>query len=121
MRIGELAQLTRISERMLRYYEEEGLLQPTRSESGYRLYDQKDVEIVQKLQKLTTSGIKLKTAKILLPCMFGEQPQFVPCPAVQRALRDELEALDERLEALQDSRNIVARYLESVVGQADAH
>jgi DNA-binding transcriptional MerR regulator len=114
MRIGELARLTGISERMLRYYEEEGLLQPTRTESGYRTYGERDVQTVRHLHKLTTSGIKLKTAKALLPCMFGDEPQFIPCPLVQQTLKAELAALDERLEALLQSRKAVARYLGSV-------
>ncbi|SDC71024.1 DNA-binding transcriptional regulator, MerR family [Massilia sp. PDC64] len=117
MRIGELSRLTNVSERMLRYYEQEGLLKPTRSKAGYRLYSQTDLETVRNLQKLTTSGIKLKTAKALLPCMYGDEPQFVPCPIVQEALRNELDALDERLAALQESRKAVARYLGSVAGR----
>lgn len=115
MRIGELARLTEVSERMLRYYEQEGLLHPTRTEAGYRTYGAADVETIRHLKKLTTAGIKLRTAKALLPCMFGEQPQFVPCPTVRQALKDELEALDQRLEALRESRQAVARYLQSVV------
>lgn len=38
MRIGELARRTGVSERMLRYYEQEGLLRPARTTSGYRDY-----------------------------------------------------------------------------------
>lgn len=120
MHIGELARLTGVSKRMLRYYEQEGVLLPMRTRAGYRAYSEKDVETVRSLHKLTSSGIKLKTAKALLPCMYGEQPQFVPCQIVQQALRDELKALDERLEALQQSRNAVARYLGSVACAASA-
>ncbi|WP_244893587.1 MerR family DNA-binding transcriptional regulator [Gilliamella apicola] len=36
MKIGELSKLSQISVRMLRYYEEEGLLSPKRTVSGYR-------------------------------------------------------------------------------------
>jgi DNA-binding transcriptional MerR regulator len=114
MRIGELSRLTNVSERMLRYYEQEGLIKPTRTGAGYRVYGPQDLETIRNLQKLTTSGVKLKTAKALLPCMYGDEPQFVPCPIVQEALRQELNALDERLAALQASRKAVARYLGSV-------
>ena len=38
MQIGELSARTGASVRMLRYYEEHGLLEPERTESGYRVY-----------------------------------------------------------------------------------
>jgi hypothetical protein len=43
MRIGELRRRTGVSERLLRYYEEQGLLRPQRRPSGYREYDDSDV------------------------------------------------------------------------------
>ncbi len=36
MRIGELSRLTGVSVRALRYYEEEGLIRPSRGGNGYR-------------------------------------------------------------------------------------
>jgi hypothetical protein len=43
VRIGELSRRTRVSERLLRYYEEQGLLRPGRRPSGYREYGDADV------------------------------------------------------------------------------
>ena len=42
MKIGELAQRTQVSVRMLRFYESLGLLTPIRNAAGYRLYDEED-------------------------------------------------------------------------------
>lgn len=39
MRIGELAELSNTPTRSLRYYEEQGLIIPTRLENGYRDYE----------------------------------------------------------------------------------
>ena len=48
--IKELSQLTGISIRTLRYYDEIGLLKPTRlTEAGYRLYDDKALERLQEI------------------------------------------------------------------------
>ena len=44
MKIGELSERTGIPTRMLRYYEEQGLLASERSANGYRSYDEDDVE-----------------------------------------------------------------------------
>lgn len=43
MKIGELGRRAGVSTRTLRYYEEQGLLEPTRLPNGYRSYDEKDV------------------------------------------------------------------------------
>lgn len=39
MKIGELSKLSQSSVRMFRYYEEEGLLSPKRTVSGYRQFE----------------------------------------------------------------------------------
>ena len=45
MRIGELAAHFGLNPKTIRYYEEIGLLpRADRSDSGYRLYDERDVE-----------------------------------------------------------------------------
>ena len=38
MKIGELAEKSGVSVRSLRYYEQQGLLQPGRLMNGYRMY-----------------------------------------------------------------------------------
>ena len=45
MTIKEMSELTGVSARALRYYDEIGLFHPNgRSEAGYRLYDEKELE-----------------------------------------------------------------------------
>jgi DNA-binding transcriptional MerR regulator len=41
MHIGELSERTNISRRLLRYYEEQGLIFSERSPNGYRSYDER--------------------------------------------------------------------------------
>ena len=38
MKIGELSRRTGVPPRMLRYYEQQGLLRPARGQNGYRCY-----------------------------------------------------------------------------------
>lgn len=114
MRIGELARRTGVSERMLRYYEQEGLLQPARTDSGYRDYGNAEVQVAQRIRMLSAAGLKIETIRILLPCMLDNQPRFEPCMEVRAALRQEVDKLDERLRDLRESRKIVTSFLDGV-------
>ncbi|MBD1554449.1 MerR family transcriptional regulator [Pseudomonas typographi] len=114
MRIGELAQRTGISERMLRYYEQQGLLQPARTGSGYRDYKGTHVQAAQRIRMLSAAGLKIEAIRVLLPCMIDNSPAFEPCQQVRAALRQEVEKLDEKLRHLRQSRQIVASFLAGV-------
>ena len=69
MRIGELSKRTGVPSRMLRYYEEQGLLTSTRSPSGQRHYTDVEVERVVFLQRLYAAGLSSRTIAELLPCV----------------------------------------------------
>lgn len=121
MRIGELSLKTGVSQRMLRYYEQEGLIAPKRSHQGYRFYDDRSVALVCHIRNLNDAGIKLNIIKELLPCISGEEnkPKFVGCPNVKAALQKELEDLDVKLKELNNSRNAVAGYLLDLLPEHD--
>lgn len=69
MRIGELAERTGVSARMLRYYEQQGLLAPTRGSGGQREYGTPEVERVALLRTLFDAGLSSRTIARLLPCV----------------------------------------------------
>jgi len=114
MKIGELAQCTGLSERMLRYYEQEGLLKPARSESGYRDYGYVEAQAAYRIRMLVVAGFKIETIRILLPCMIDNEPRFVPCKKVQETLKNEVKKLDEKLNELTKSRHLIISILERV-------
>jgi len=58
LRIGELARRTGVSPELLRAWERRyGVLRPSRTESGYRLYSEADAERVVRMQELLRSGL----------------------------------------------------------------
>lgn len=62
--VKEISELTGISIRALRYYDEIGLLVPTeRSEAGYRLYDEKTLEKLNAILFLRELDVPLDTIK----------------------------------------------------------
>lgn len=65
--VKEVSQLTGVSIRTLRYYDEIGLLKPARvSENNYRLYDDKALEKLQEIMFFKEMDIPLETIKKLL-------------------------------------------------------
>jgi DNA-binding transcriptional MerR regulator len=67
MRIGELAALTGVSVRALRYYEEQGLLDPWRGPNGRRQYPEDAVDRVRLIRRLYAAGLSSRTIRDLLP------------------------------------------------------
>lgn len=67
MTVKELSELTGISVRTLHYYDEIGLFLPTeKSEAGYRLYDDKALEILQQILFFREFDIPLKDIKAVM-------------------------------------------------------
>jgi DNA-binding transcriptional MerR regulator len=69
MRIGELAERAGVSVRSLRYYEEQGLLQATRTPSGQRTYDDAAADRVRLIQQLYAAGLASRTILDIMPCV----------------------------------------------------
>src|SRR3712207_9338826 len=66
MRIGELSGRTGVSTRMLRYYEEQHLVTPTRSANGYREYSEADVDRVRQVRALLDAGLPTRVVRAVL-------------------------------------------------------
>ena len=66
MKIGELARRTGKTVRALHLYEEMGLLAPSRSDGGFRLYGEAEVKRVSWIATLQDMGFKLAQIRELL-------------------------------------------------------
>lgn len=60
-KIGEFSKLTQVSVRMLRYYDEAGLLKPSQIDSwtGYRMYSVEQIPVLNKIIYLRDSGFSV--------------------------------------------------------------
>ncbi|MQA77572.1 MAG: MerR family transcriptional regulator [Streptosporangiales bacterium] len=90
MKIGELAERAGVSVRALRYYEEKGALNPDRTQGGYRVFDDADVQTVGHVQTLLAAGLGLDLIGQILSCMTGETLLLDDC-------RERLEAERRRM------------------------
>ena len=109
MKIGELAQRTQVSVRMLRFYESLGLLTPIRNAAGYRLYDEEDMAQVAKIRLLQQAGLALKDIARLHDCLHDRPQAF--CPALRDKLRTCQAETATRITQLQKTQALLARLL----------
>ncbi|WP_304451483.1 MerR family transcriptional regulator [Nocardiopsis sp. YSL2] len=114
MLIGELSERTGVSRRLLRYYEEQGLLDSTRSANGYRVYDPGAVRTVRHIRAMLDMGLTTQVIAALLPCArSGEDAplDLEMCPSLVGTIRRQLADLDARIDELQRHKGALAAHL----------
>ena len=113
MKIGILAELTGVSARMLRYYEDQGLLHPERLGNGYRDYPEASVTRVLQVRDLLTAGLSTQAIQEMVPCFVGSGTDFRPMvsPELAANLARELDQIERRIETLQRNGEAIRVYL----------
>ncbi|PYY55863.1 MULTISPECIES: MerR family transcriptional regulator [unclassified Curtobacterium] len=72
MHIGELAERTGLSSRTIRHYDDVGLLHPTgRTEGGFRLYSDSDLQRLLAIRRMKPLGYSLEQIAELLGIVDG--------------------------------------------------
>lgn len=104
MQIGELSKRTEVSPRLLRYYEQQGLLKSTRRSNGYRDYSDEAVDVVRGIRLLLAAGLNTESIRSLLPCLHGDEPGLELCAEVDSMLRHEVRAIDDEVNRLTRQR-----------------
>lgn len=95
LRIGELSRRTDVAPELLRAWERRyGLLHPTRTDGGYRLYSEADVERVRAMQSHLDAGVSAAEAAGLV--LSGPETRLGTGRAL--ALRGSLEAALDRFD-----------------------
>ncbi len=106
MRVGELAAHFDLNPKTIRYYEEIGLLpRAERSESGYRLYDERDVERLGFIRRAKTLGLSLDEIHDILSVQQAGEP---PCGQVLDLIDRKISAIDQRIAELEAFRTELA-------------
>ena len=106
LRVGQVAKQTGISVRTLHYYDELGLLRPSRrSEAGYRLYMASDIARLQQIRSLQQLGCSLAEVQecltrpdcSLVRTLDLQISRLTEQIALQQRLRSRIEAITVRL------------------------
>ncbi|BCK54252.1 MerR family transcriptional regulator [Nocardia wallacei] len=104
MLIGELADRAGTSTRALRYYEQQGLVRPARSSSGYRVYDEQELQVVRKIRALLELGFDLADTRPFVTCLRAGYRSGDECPDSVESLRRKLSEVDEAMGRLAEVR-----------------
>ncbi|MCD2498477.1 MerR family transcriptional regulator [Microbacterium nymphoidis] len=113
MRISEAAAAVGAPARMLRYYEQQGLIEASRSPNGYRDYSEAQLEQARRVRALIEAGLSTRMIKIVLSI---ERPEpgreSQPCSrALAIELTRELQVVESRIACLEKSRDAVIDYI----------
>src|SRR5579884_704937 len=97
----EFARLAGVTVRTLHHYDRLGLLNPRRTDAGYRLYRERDLERLEQIVALKFIGLPLKQIKSLLD---RNPVGFSDALRIQRtALEDKRRLLDSAIHAIQQA------------------
>jgi DNA-binding transcriptional MerR regulator len=104
--VRDAAEQLGVTPRTLKYYEERGLVTPSRSEGRYRLYDENDLERFGRILRLRSLGFSLagitEMLKRPLETAEGGRKRYSidSLNAIQHALQEQLQSLDTRIDAV---------------------
>ncbi|MGC7102398.1 MerR family transcriptional regulator [Amycolatopsis lurida] len=116
MRIGALSERTGTPRRLLRYYEEQGLIAAERLPNGYRDYHESNVDRVHQIRGLLDAGLPTRMIKQILPCLNRPRAIHFPdaTPEMLAALEAERDRLAGRIDCLRHNHEAISEYLDAV-------
>ncbi|WP_341946384.1 MerR family transcriptional regulator [Microbacterium sp. LWH11-1.2] len=113
MRISEAAEEIGAPARMLRYYEQQGLIEASRSGNGYRDYTEEQIENARHVRALVEAGLSTRMIKIVLniEASSPEHQTGAHNRTSAEELARELRVVENRIVCLEKSREAVIDYL----------
>ncbi|ENF8750623.1 Zn(2+)-responsive transcriptional regulator [Vibrio fluvialis] len=116
--IGELAKRCGVSTDTLRFYEKNALISPaSRSDSGYRLYDEENQKQVSFILKAKELGLSLEEIKELLEIRLEATEHS--CAEVKSITSAKLALIDEKIAELMRIRSALKKINDACCGHRD--
>lgn len=107
MNIGGAAQASGVSAKMIRHYEEIGLIQPpVRTEAGYRTYGERDVHLLRFIRQSRVLGFSMKQITALIGLWLD---QSRPSSKVKQLAQQHIRDLDAKINELQIMKRTLER------------
>lgn len=116
--VGQLAKNAGVNLETVRYYERQGLLSPaTRTESGYRIYQQESARRIRFIKRAQELGFSLNEIKELLSLRIDIDATATD---VRVRAQAKLASVEEKIRHLQDIQQSLTRLIESCHGGGPA-
>ena len=116
--IGQAAEAAGVTRKAIRVYESKGLLeQPARSASGYRVFDDEDVEVLTFIRRARAMGLGLEGIAELLQVRRAGQ---MPCGRLALRIDERIAEIDETIAGLVGLRHSLDQVREHVRAGVDA-
>lgn len=114
MNIGEAARASGVSAKMIRYYEETGLIPPAgRTGSGYRTYGPREVQILRFVRRARDLGFPMEKVSDLLALWHDRERASAD---VKRLAESQVEALDVRIREMQEMKATLQHLVHACAG-----
>ncbi len=103
MKIKQVEELVGITSKNIRFYEDQGLLNPDRADNGYREYHQKEVDTLKQIKLLRKFGVSVEEIK----SVFSKNETLEEC------LQKHIVSLEKEQENLEHMQNLAKSILQS--------
>jgi Cu(I)-responsive transcriptional regulator len=116
--IGKAASLTGISAKMIRYYEDIGVLKKaTRSEAGYRLYNQAQLQQLGFIRRSRNLGFSMAEIQSLLKFWLDSDRES---RQVKQLAQNHLQDINEKILALEKMKTVLQELADKCDGDDNA-
>ena len=119
MNIGEAAEAAGVSAKMIRHYEQIGLVpEATRTDSGYRQYTERDVSLLRFIRQSRRLGFSMEQIADLLGLWSNDLRASREVKALAQA---HLDALEEKMREMAEMQRALKKLVTSCHGDDDPH
>ncbi|KKJ75528.1 MerR family transcriptional regulator [Kiloniella litopenaei] len=114
MKIGQVSEVSGLPAKTIRYYESIGLIEPAgRTSSGYRAYQEKDIETLKFIQRARSLGFSISEVSALLT-LWNDRNRA--SSQVKALAKQHVADMDRKITELQSMKDTLSNLIEKCQG-----